>query len=418
MKMIVINFIFLFAAASVSAETKKIHPKTAVGVTEKAGYTRSVSSFRSLPAQTVKISGLKAVMLAGEVDGLNGKSTKSYTDNLKQLAKVLKERNVKVVEIYAPTTEEKIKTELKDANFVFYAGHGIGGADPPSYVASGSNGGMLILENVWTGAENVKEWEVKKGAIVFFMGACFTAGNAGDDIGKINAEEAKRRIAQYSEPYLNSRFGGYYAAWSPYELQEVIGNLFAGKTLGESYGGKDSEYGKVNKISHPKSSGNSLWFYEEKGGRKAFSFSFAGNPKETLTTLFSSSSDDKKPVSENNDDPKPLDAAQNVKLIKAIYKGDDEAAFKSINDGADPNAKHKEWSALLLAAHFNREHIAKRLIQRKADINYELNGWSSLRIAEKHNYTRIADALKSAGAKATSRFIRGINPVPEIAPAP
>lgn len=418
MKLILMNFIFLFTFASVFPETKKIHPKTAVGAAEGAKYTRSVSALRNLPAQTVKISGLKAVMLAGEVDGVNGQSTKNYTNNLKQLAKALKERNVKVVEIYSPTTEEKIKNELKDANFVFYAGHGIGGADPPSYKATGSDGGMLILADVWTGGSDVKEWEVKKGAIVFFMGACFTAGNAGDDIGKINAEEAKRRIAQYSEPYLNSRFGGYYAAWSPYELEEVIANLFAGKTLGESYGGKDSDYGKVNKISHPKSSGNSLWFYEEKGNRKAFSFSFAGNPNQTLTTLFSSGSEDSKPVSENNDTPKPIDEKQNVVLIKAIYKGDDAAALQAINDGADPNAKHKEWSALLLTAHFNRENIAKRLIQRKADVNYELKGWSSLRIAEKHNYTGIADALKAAGAKASSRFIRGVNPVPEIAPAP
>ena len=67
-----------------------------------------------------------------------------------------------------------------------------------------------------------------------------------------------RCVILYSEPYLNSKFGGYYAAWSDYSIQQIIGNLFIGKTLGESYGDIKT-MGGVTPITHTKSAGNTIY---------------------------------------------------------------------------------------------------------------------------------------------------------------
>lgn len=406
-KLILISlFICIF---SPSAEDSQTHPIIPVGRMIPQVKKRAV-----LPEQTVKIDGLKAVMLGGEVDGVNGSGTKSYTDYLKRVGEVLKARNVKVVEFYSPTSKEAIKAELKDANFVFYAGHGIGSSNAPSYKATGSDGGMLVLEQVWTSGSDVKDWGVKPGALVFFMGACFTAGNAGHDIGKINSEEAKRRVSQYSEPYLNSGFKGYYAAWSDYEIQQIVGKLFAGQTLGESYGDTKS-MGTVTQISHPKSSGNNLWF---RGDNKAkrFDFAFAGKPELKLTDLFGSSTT--KTTTTTTDEPVNvvIDESKNMDLIRAVYDGDNTAAVNALNSGADPNAKYKDWPALLLAVSYHKTDVVRTLIKSKANLNAEINGWSALSLAEGNKFQDVAKLLKDAGAIKSRSMNTGKKPVP--APAP
>ena len=395
MKNLVLILFILFGFVSIQAQ--QVHPDTPVG-----DFAPKISKRANLPDQTVKIDGLKAVMLGGEVDGVKGTKTKSYTDYLKRVSEVLRARNVKVVEFYSPTTKEAIQKELKDANFVFYAGHGIGSPNPPTYKATGSDGGMLILENVWTSGGDVKNWEVKQGALVFFIGACFTAGNAGPDIGKIDSEEAKRRIISYSEPYLNSRFGGYYAAWSDYAIQQIIGNLFAGQSLGAAYGDLSQMTG-VSKISHPKSSGNTIYFHQGGNtGNLVFDYAFAGKPEKKLTDLFSASSSDiTTPDTIKPDEPKPVivnDEKKNLALISAIYKGNATMAFDALDNGANPNALYNGWSPLLLAVNFNNAEIVSRLIEKKANINFETQGWTPIMLAEELKFDKITQILKEAGA--------------------
>ena len=84
---ILISILFLFYSF-VSITSQQVHPETPVGV-----YAPKITKRANLPDATIKIDGLKAVMLGGEVDGVNGSKTKSYTDYLKRVGEVLKVRN-------------------------------------------------------------------------------------------------------------------------------------------------------------------------------------------------------------------------------------------------------------------------------------------------------------------------------------
>jgi hypothetical protein len=411
MKILLLILITFYSVLSLTAE--QVHPETPVGV-----YAPKITKRANLPEATVKIDGLKAVMLGGEVDGVNGTKTKSYTDYLKRVGEVLKARNVKVVEFYSPTTREAIQKELKDANFIFYAGHGIGSSNPPSYKATGSDGGMLILQNVWTGGADIKSWEVKQNAIIFFMGACFTAGNAGTDMGKIDSEEAKRRISLYSEQYLNSRFGGYYAAWSDYSIQQILGNLFIGKTLGESYGDIKAMSG-VTQFAHPKSSGNTIYFHQGgSGNNMVFDYAFAGKPEKKLTDLFGAANSNITPDPVKPEEIKPIvyDEKKSLDLVRSIYKANSKSALDALEAGANPNAVYNKWSALLLAVNFNQEEVVLKLIEKKANVNFETEGWTPIMLAEELKLDKIAEILKNAGATKGRAMQIGNKPKPAKSP--
>lgn len=362
--------------------------------------TRSLTKTRSLSSSSpsaVKLPNLKAVLLLG--GELDAETMKEYEGQLKASAKALRERNVAVIEFYNGGTEGQILAALKDANFVFYAGHGIGDPNPPSYIAQGLDGSMWLYKAPGFGGDHIRKWPVKKGALVFLIGACFSAGNSSEDYGKINAAEAKRRISLYSEPYLESRFRGYFASWS---TEYIIEKLFKGETLGQASGlDYPSEFGRLLKYDHPAVSGDKLWSYE---GLKGSAYSpiygsaFAGDPNQTLTTLFSGSADENKKPAENIESVK-YNEKQSLNLIRSIYRKDSKAAFAALDSKADPNTAYKGWSALLLAVKFKETETAKRLIKEKADLNFELKGWNALRLAENSKQTEVAALLKNAGAK-------------------
>lgn len=401
------------------------HPRKPVGVVSPPPSKRS-----DLPPATVKIQGLRAVMLGGNVDGPDGKDTVSYRDYLKRVAKVLRDRGVTVQEIYSPTSSEKIRSAVKGAHFIFYAGHGIGSSDPPSYNGKITPAGMLVVDKVWTREEDVNSWEPAPGAIVFYLGACFTAGNSGDDIGKIKDAEAKRRVSVYSAPFFRNKFGGYYAAWSDHQAQSVMGQLFAGKTLGEAYALSGGEK-DVFKSAHPLVSGNDLWYHRSnRGGGYAFDFSFVGKPSNTLVSLFKSSNttdtnpntnptDEIQPanpdVTEPDTEPsKPQISAEQARefgmlMIAAIYDGKDGEALQHLKAGADTSVRHSGWTPLMLATYYDRPAVVEALITAKADLNANLDGWTALALANAYNKTAIVQMLQKAGAR-TDRALPGNKP--------
>ncbi|MCB1173201.1 MAG: ankyrin repeat domain-containing protein [Leptospiraceae bacterium] len=391
------------------------HPSTPVGIK-----IPPVKSRASLPAQTVKIAGLKAVMLGGEVDGVNGPGTRNYLDYLRKISQTLRERGVQVTEFYAPTSYEQIKAALKGAHFVAYAGHGIGAVNPPKYHTP-NPGGMLILKQVWVNSQQIRqEFETHPNAIVVLLGACFTAGNSGPDIGKIGEEEARQRIVSYTTPFMQGNFAGYYAAWSPYTGQQVLAHLFAGENMGQAYahGSLDT----VRKIQHPNSSGDQIWYHvTSRSNKPVFDYAFSGNPNQTLQDLFgggtnetttdTTTTDPDEPQIINPDEPQVdiVYSEQHSKMLRsAVIQNNYAAAVEALQNKADPDYTQAKWSVLALAVYYNRVAIARQLIAAKADVNFAVEGWSLLSLAQAYKRNEIYSMLAAAGAKKSRSMHRGM----------
>ncbi|MBI3394420.1 MAG: ankyrin repeat domain-containing protein [Spirochaetia bacterium] len=396
------SFLFVFAcgtAGLLADAPERIHPSRPVGVVDTHPRSRAV-----LPEATVKISGLKAVMLGGNVDGPSGSTTRSYAQYLKNVASVLRSRGVQVTEIYAPTSMDTIRNAVKGAHFIAYAGHGIGDSNAPSYKAKLSPAGMLVVNEVWIGESDVRSWEPAPGAIVLYMGACFTAGNAGTDMGKVSEEEAKRRIAAYSKPFMDAKFSGYYAAWWDSPIQAVIAQAFAGKTLGEAYDLSGGTQG-VTKIRHPDASDRDMWYHKDRRAEgTVFDYAFVGTGSGRLESLFKKGASNDNNVDPSDNRPAKIDASQNRPMLDALYSGNDERAKKALMAGADPNAQFDGWPALHLAVYFDRRAVVPLLLERKANVNFEIDGYNALALAEAYERAEIADMLKKAGATKSRAF--------------
>lgn len=409
---------FLFVLAFYStfsglfAETRK-HPSKPIGSIHPGVVHRG-----NLPEQTVRISGLKAVMLGGNVDGIEGATTVSYRGYLKRVAAVLRARGVQVTEIYSPTKKETIAAAISGAHFIFYAGHGIGSSEPPRYQGDITPAGMLVVDEVWSNAEDVAQWKPAPGAIVFFLGACFTAGNSGDDIGKIQDAEAKRRIGVYSAPFfLRNRFGAYYAAWSDSAAQDVMAELFAGRTLGQAYD-PDGNMSGVFKSQHPNVSSSELWYHRSNYDNRgyAFDYAFVGKPGMTLEQLFKDTSQTTTTTTtttpttnENKIDPEEA-KRKGTELIRAIYDGQDASAIRLINEGADTNVRYSQWTPLMLAVYYDRPSVVRALISVRADLNAMMDTWTALSLSDAYGRTEISGLLRAAGAK-TERAMPGTRPL-------
>lgn len=370
------------------------HPDKPVGAVIPQSKARAV-----LPQQTVKLKGIKAVMLGGEVDGVNGQTTVSYTNYLKRVAGVLRARGVEVKEFYSPTSMETLKQAVRGAHILVYAGHGIGDAQPPSYEAKMWPGGMLVLEQVWVQENDIQKFEPAKGAIIIYIGACFTAGNSGGDMGKIGETEARRRVSVYSKPLMaGNKFAGYYATWSDTTAQEIVANAFAGKTLGQSYD-PSGKFDNVARLRHPDFPDRDMWVHKNRYAEgTVFDYAFVGNSEKTIEQLWGNTGGSDANDNRPNVDPARPNPEKDKALIRAIYAGKADDAEAALSGGANPDAVSKGWTALLLSVYYDRRDIVSLLIAKKANMNAEVEGYNALALAEAYDRTEISAMLKKAGA--------------------
>ncbi len=236
----------------------------------------------------IKISGLKAVLLGAPIDGDNGSWTTSEIANLKIASQALKANGVEVYEFYTPENNwESIRTAAKGAHFLMYRGHGVyDGSNPPKWV------GGFSLKGKFASSEDIKkDLQLADNAIVMLYG-CFTAGNAGFDMGKISLDEAKRRVAMYSKPFLEIGCSGYYADWFGDAFQQFVKHLFDGKTLGEAYKSyQDYNASTAEFFDHPNFPDKAMWLdHDIWSGQLSYNNAFVGSPDKTLNQLFSNSS--------------------------------------------------------------------------------------------------------------------------------
>ena len=231
-------------------------------------------------------SQLKAVLIVGPIDGDYGDWTETEKDNMDLAAAVLQDHGVQVHKFYAPNTDwSTIKQAANGAHFLLYRGHGV----YHPYISDFPHphvGGFYLSNDQFVSSDQIRDLNLAQNAIVMLYG-CFTAGHSSheEDRYDIGVTEAKRRVAQYSDPFFDAGAGGYFANWFGNAFEQYLLSLFAGKTLGETYGVYQSHW--VHRTTHPNHSemamriGSSDW-----GGYVHYDNAFAGLINETISTLF------------------------------------------------------------------------------------------------------------------------------------
>lgn len=103
----------------------------------------------------------------------------------------------------------------------------------------------------------------------------------------------------------------------------------------------------------------------------------------------------------------------NRRLVRAVYKGETEAARKALEAGASPDAARKDWTALLLAAYYGRDEIARLLLERGADPARKVQGFDAVRLARARGHEDIARAIETkTGTRSRSAGAGGTPPQP------
>ncbi|MBL7852786.1 MAG: hypothetical protein JNL17_00195 [Cyclobacteriaceae bacterium] len=228
---------------------------------------------------------LKAVLLVGPIESDRDATTLEYINNLKAAAKVLRDNKVDVKEFYTPNNNwEEIKKAAAGAHFLIYKGHGVyDGSEPPKWV------GGFCLKGSFPSPDEVRSDLALADNSVILISGCFTAGNAGYDIGKIDINEAKRRVAMYSEPFFSNRSAVYYANWYPDAFATMLQNLFAGQTFGQAYRSypNGNNPAKILDFPYPHRSGLKMCIgSEDYSGQTAFNNAFVGDEGKTLMDFF------------------------------------------------------------------------------------------------------------------------------------
>ncbi len=236
-------------------------------------------------AGALNLSGLKAVLLVGAIDGDYGDWTQQEKQNMDLAAAELQANGVTVYKFYTPNTDwGQIKTAAQGAHFLLYRGHGIyWGAMPTPPV-----GGFMLRDQQFISPDDIRaDLELAPNAIVMLYG-CFTAGSSSNDPEPISSAEAQRRVAQYSDPFFDVGAAGYFANWYGNAFQWFVRYLFQGQTLAQAYQSYfDYNPDTVESYVLPGHDDMVMWLDKDSGSQGTeYNNAFAGLPDETLEGLF------------------------------------------------------------------------------------------------------------------------------------
>ena len=248
-------------------------------------YPETVAPAAIAPARVQNLPPLSAVLIVGPIDGDYGDWTVQEKENMELAAVELEANGVTVHRFYAPNNDwEQIKLAAEGAHFLFYRGHGVYWSPFPNPTV----GGFALSNSFFVSSEDIRQdLHLAPNAIVMLYG-CFTAGTSSLDGGDIGIDEARRRVAQYSDPFFDIGAAGYYANWFGNAFQMFVRYLFQGQTLGEAYESYfDFNPNTVHRTTHPDHPQMAMWLDKDYwSGYWQYNNAFAGLPDETLTSLF------------------------------------------------------------------------------------------------------------------------------------
>ena len=226
---------------------------------------------------------LKAVLLVGPIDGDYGTWTTQEKQNMDLAAAELQANGVTVHKFYTPNNNwDAIRAAADGAHFLFYRGHGVYWSPMPTPTVGG-----FSLKSGFVSSNAIRnDLNLAPNAIVMLY-SCFSAGSSSIDGGPITSTEAQRRVAQYSDPFLDIGAGGYYANWYGNAFQMFVRYLFQGKTLGEAYEAyADFNPASVERYVHPNHPSKAMWLDKNNWGYTQYNNAFVGLPDRTLANLF------------------------------------------------------------------------------------------------------------------------------------
>jgi len=239
------------------------------------------------PSQPLDLPPLTAVLVVGPIDEPDGEWTVREKANMELAAAELEANGVTVHRFYAPETDwGEIRAAAEGAHFFLYRGHGVYWSWMPAPVV----GGLALLGTLVSPDDLRRDLKLAPNAIVMLYG-CFTAGSSSIDENPIPSEEAQRRVAQYSDPFVEIGVAGYYANWFGDAFRVYVRSLFQGMTLGQAYEAfYDFDPATVERYMHPEEPGLVLWLDKDRlESGWQYDNAFAGLPDLTLSDLFQSS---------------------------------------------------------------------------------------------------------------------------------
>jgi len=236
-------------------------------------------------ASTLRLPQLNAVLLVGPIDGDEGDWTNSEKANMELAATALEANGVTVHRFYTPNNDwEQIKAAAAGAHFLLYRGHGVYWSEMPYPDVGG-----FALRDKFVSPDDIRhDLALHPDAIIMLYG-CFTAGSAGNDSVSVTSAEAQRRVAQYSDPFLDIGAAGYYADWFGDAFQIYVRHLFQGMTLGAAYESYwDFNPATAERYMHPDHPDAVLWLDKDDwyDPPPQYNNAFVGRPGATLEDLF------------------------------------------------------------------------------------------------------------------------------------
>lgn len=226
------------------------------------------------------LAGLKVVYVVGAMDGVDGPVTAEYVRWGRADAAGMRALGMTVVEFYPPNNLwPDITAAAVDAAVLVYSGHGVSwGGDPPTV------GGFNLLPGVPVHPDQIRtELRMKPGAIVILNHACFSTGMSTTDAGAITTEEAQRRVAQYSLPFLDTGFSGYFANFYFGFPLDLLTYIARGMSHGQAFAAyHDYGAGSVERYRHPQHPGYAMWLDKDDWGGIKYTYAFAGDENAML----------------------------------------------------------------------------------------------------------------------------------------
>lgn len=293
--------------------TPQTPPQPPLPVTEPDSETQpdagTLASEAEPGAGPLSLPPLKAVLIVGPIDGENGDWTVREKANMDLAATALEANGVTVHTFYTPNDSwDQIVAAATDAHFLLYRGHGVYLTSMPTPDV----GGFSLTEGIIWPDRIRSDLKLAPNAIVMLYG-CFTAGTAGNDTTSISSAEAQRRVAQYSDIFLDIGAGGYFANWFGGAFPSYVNALFAGQTQAQAYEAfSDFNAATGERHMHPDHQAQALWLdHDVWDDMVKYNNAFVGQPDATLETLFGEQID-------TNPDPAPGPVDPDT-LIYALY---------------------------------------------------------------------------------------------------
>ncbi len=200
---------------------------------EPASATGQNAPQADAPIGLAALPALKAVLVVGPIDGPTGSETLKEIANMDLAANRLSAYGVQVFKFYTPNDRwADIIAASNGAQFFMYRGHGLNWTS--NNWVTPTVGGIEVTEKMYSSDDIKRDIRLAPNAIVMLYG-CFTTGSSTTDTAAISFEEARRRTSQYAQPFIEMGAAGYYANWFGDAFAVFVDNLFAGKTLGDSF---------------------------------------------------------------------------------------------------------------------------------------------------------------------------------------